>query len=121
MDSDDRLIIKHYVRSDNFDFSIIYIPCMYSTIPAASAHRYIYIFLLIRYSRVCNFYQDFLDTYLLPTRKLQKQWFLMITYTDITSKLCRSLSYLGSFHLSRTHVSTHIFTSLFKSFAFDDL
>ena len=36
-----------------------------------------YIFQLIRYSRACGSYQDFLDRGLLLTRKLLDQWFLL--------------------------------------------
>ena len=52
-------------------------PFIYSNTPAAPAYI-IYISLLIRYSRACGSYQDFLDRGLLLTRKLLNQWFLLV-------------------------------------------
>jgi hypothetical protein len=40
--------------------------------------EYIYISQLIRYSRACGSYQDFLDRALLLTRKLLNQWFQLV-------------------------------------------
>ena len=48
-----------------------------SNIPAALAYI-IYISQLIRYSRACDSYQDFLDRGLLLTRKLLNQGFLLV-------------------------------------------
>jgi hypothetical protein len=48
-----------------------------SNIPAAPAYI-VYIFQLIRYSRDCGSYQDFLDRGLLLTRKLLNQGFLLV-------------------------------------------
>ena len=53
--------------------------------------EYISISQLIQYSRACGSYQDFLDRGLLLTRKLLKQWFLLV----ITSKVLRSPPWLG--------------------------
>ena len=48
-----------------------------SNIPVAPAYE-VYISQLIRYSRACDSYQDFLDRCLLLTRKLLNQGFLLV-------------------------------------------
>jgi len=50
---------------------------MCSNIPAAPTFE-VYISQLIRYSRACGSYQDFLDRGLLLTRKLFNQGFLLV-------------------------------------------
>jgi hypothetical protein len=52
-------------------------PFICSNIPAVPAYG-VYISQLIRYSRACGSYQDFLDRGLLLTRKLLNQWFLLV-------------------------------------------
>jgi hypothetical protein len=52
-------------------------PFICSNIPAASAYG-VYIYQVIRYSRDCGSYQDFLDRGLLLTRKLLNQEFLLV-------------------------------------------
>jgi len=52
-------------------------PFLCNNIPAASAHG-IYISQLIRYSRACGSYQDFLDCGLLLSRKILNQGFLLV-------------------------------------------
>ena len=52
-------------------------PFICSNIPVAPAYG-VYISQLIRYSRACGSYQDFLDKGLLLTRKLQNQGFLLV-------------------------------------------
>jgi len=58
-------------------FPIVNFPFICSNIPAAPTYV-VYISQLIRYSRVCGSYQDFLDRGLLLTRKLLNQGFLLI-------------------------------------------
>jgi hypothetical protein len=52
-------------------------PFIFSNIPAASAYG-VYISQLIRYSRACGSYKDFLDRGLLLTRKRLSQGFLLV-------------------------------------------
>ena len=52
-------------------------PFICSNIPAAPAYA-VYISQMIRYSRACGSYQDFLDRGFLLTRKLQNQGFLLV-------------------------------------------
>ena len=58
-------------------FPIVNFPFICSNIPAAPAYE-VYISQLIRYSRACGSYQDFLDRGLLLTRKLLNQGFLSV-------------------------------------------
>ena len=52
-------------------------PFICSNTPAAPAYE-VYISQMIRYSRACGSYQDFLDRGLLLTRKLLNQGFLLV-------------------------------------------
>ena len=56
---------------------IVNFPFICSNIPAAPAYG-IYISQMIRYSRACSSYQDFLDRGLLLTGKLLNQEFLLV-------------------------------------------
>jgi hypothetical protein len=76
IDNEGQLKTKLYGKRDDFDFPIINFPFSCSNIPAAPAFRR-YISKLIRYSRVCVYYHDFLDRGLLLTRKLFNQGFIM--------------------------------------------
>jgi hypothetical protein len=77
IDSWGRLRTKHYDKRDDFNFPIVNFPFICSNIRAAPAYG-VYISQLIRYSRACDSYQDFLDRELLLTRKLLNQWFLFV-------------------------------------------
>ena len=56
-----------YYKNDDFNFPIVNFPFKCSNIPAAPAYG-VYISQLIRYSRACGSYPDFLDRGLLLTR-----------------------------------------------------
>jgi hypothetical protein len=60
IDSDDWLRTKLCNRRDDFNFPIVNFPFIYSNIPSASTYG-VCSSPLIRYSRVCGSYQDFLD------------------------------------------------------------
>jgi hypothetical protein len=75
IDSEGRLRTKLYDNRDDFNFPIVNLPFICSNIPAAPVYG-VYISELIRYSRACGSYQDFLDRGLLLTRKLLNQGFL---------------------------------------------
>ena len=76
IDSECRFRTKLYATRDDFNFPIVIFQFISSNIPAAPAYG-VYISRLIRYSRVCCSYQDFLDKELLLTRKLLNQGFLL--------------------------------------------
>ena len=69
IDSEGRFRTKLYDKRDGFQFSHYELSIQCSNIPAAPAYG-VYISQLIRYSRACGSYQDFLDRVLLLTRKL---------------------------------------------------
>ena len=74
IDSEDRLITKSYIRKrDDFNFPIVNFPFMCSNIPDG-----VYISQLIRHSRACGSFHDFLDKGVQLTRKLLNKWFLRV-------------------------------------------
>ena len=77
VDSEGRLRTKLYDKRDDFNFPIVNFPFICSNIPATPAYG-VYISQMIRYSRACGSYQDFLDIGLLLTRKLLNQGFLLV-------------------------------------------
>ena len=72
-----RLKTKLYNKREDFNFPTVNISFICSNIPAAPAYGE-YISQLLRYSRACGFYQEFLDRGLLLTRKLLNQGFLLV-------------------------------------------
>jgi hypothetical protein len=77
IDSEGRLRTKLYDKRDDFNFPIANFPFICSNIPAAPAYG-IYISQMIRYSRACGYYQNFLDRGWLLTRKVLNQGFLLV-------------------------------------------
>ena len=69
IDSEGRIRTKLYDKRDYFNLPIVNFPFICSNIPAAPAYG-VYISQLIRYSRACGSYHDFLDIWLLLTRKV---------------------------------------------------
>jgi hypothetical protein len=53
---------KSYDKRDDFDFPIVNFPLIWSNIQAASAFG-VYLSQVIRYSRVCGSFQDFLERF----------------------------------------------------------
>ena len=77
IDREGRLRMKLYDKRDDFNFPIVNFPFICSNIPATPAYG-AYISQMIRYSRACGSYQDFLDRGLLLERKLLNQGFLLV-------------------------------------------
>ena len=86
IDSEGRLRTKIYYKGDDFNFPIVNFPFICSNIPAASAYG-LYISQLIRYSRACGSYQDFLGRGFLLTRRLLNQGFLFVKLKSSLRKL----------------------------------
>ena len=80
-----RLRTKLYDKRDNFYFPIVNFP-LYVATPTYG----VYISQLIRYSRACGSYQNFIDRGLLLTRKLLNQGFLLVKLKSSLRKLKRS-------------------------------
>ena len=72
-----RLRTKIYNKREDFNFSIVNLPFICSNIPKAPGYGE-YLSQLIRYSRACEIYEDFLDKRLLLTRKLLNQGFFLV-------------------------------------------
>jgi hypothetical protein len=77
IENEARLRTKLYDKRDDFNFPIVNFPFICSNIPAAPAYG-VYISQMIRYSRACGSYQDFLDRWLLLTLKQLNQGFLLV-------------------------------------------
>ena len=71
-----RLRTKLYDKGDDFYFTIVNFPFICSNIPATLSYG-VYISQLIRYSRDCGSYHDFIDRGLLLGTKVLIQGFLM--------------------------------------------
>jgi len=80
------LTTKLYDKRDDFNFPIVNYPFLDSNIPSSPAYG-VFISQLIRYSRTCNSYQDFLHRSVLLTRKLLSQGFIE-TRLRSTIKIC---------------------------------
>ncbi len=81
IDSEGRLRMKLYDKRYDFNFPIVNIPFICSNIPAAPANG-VYISQLIRYSRACGSYQDFLHKGLLLS-----QGFLLVKLNSSLRKV----------------------------------
>jgi len=77
IDNERLLRTKLYDKRDDFNFAIVNFPFICSNIPPAPAY-WVYISQLIRYSRACGSYQDFLDRGLLLRRKPLNQGFPLV-------------------------------------------
>ena len=80
IDSEVRLRTKLYDKRDDFNFSIV-------NFPAAPTYG-VYISQLIRYSRACGSYKDFLGRGLLLTRNLLSQGFHLVKLMSSLRKFC---------------------------------
>jgi hypothetical protein len=79
IDSEGQFRTKPYDKRDNFNFTIVNFQFICSDIPAEPAYG-VYISQLIRYSRPCGSYHDFIDRGLLLTRKRPNQGFLLVKF-----------------------------------------
>ena len=79
IDNECRFKTKLYDKRDDLSFSIENFPFLCSNIPEAPAYG-VYISQLIRYSRACISYHNFIDRGLLLTRKLLNQEFQMVKF-----------------------------------------
>ena len=110
-DQNGRLTTKLYDKRDDFDFPIVNFPFLDSNIPASPSYG-IYMSQLIRYSRACSRYQDFLDRCRLLTNKLITQGFercrLMITLGKFYG---RHFDLIGKYSVSLCDLKVDVFSS----------
>ena len=81
-DRDGVLCYKLYDKRDDFGFTIVNFPHMCSNIPSGPAYG-IYISQLVRYCRVCVFYEDFCNRHLDLVIRLLSQGYTV-------SRLCKT-------------------------------
>ena len=81
------LIVNFPFIKEYINFSIANFPFICSNITAASAYG-VYIFPLIQYYSVCGSYHEFLDRWLLLTKKLLNQGFLVIKLKSSLLQFC---------------------------------
>ena len=74
-DKNGRLSTRIYDKRDDFDFQIVNFPYLCSNIPSSPAYG-VYISQLIRYSRACSDYHDFLQRCAVLTERLLKQGYV---------------------------------------------
>jgi hypothetical protein len=109
IDSEDRFRTQLYDKRDDFNFPIVNSPFICSNIPAAPAYG-VYISQMIRYSRACSSYQDFLDRGLLLTRKLLNQGFLLVKLKLSLRKLYgRHHDLVDRYGISMSQMTTDMF------------
>jgi hypothetical protein len=109
IDSGGRLRTKLCDKRDDFNFPIVNFPLICSNFPAAPAHG-VYISQLIRYSRACGSYQDFLDRWLLLTRKLLNQGFLLVRLKSSLRKFYdRHHDLVDRYGISESQMTTDMF------------
>ena len=93
---------RHLTSTLSFCTTILF----YSNI----THRLIYISLMIRYSRVCGSYQDFLDRGLLLTRKLLNQGLLFVKLkSSVRTCYGRHHDLVDRYGISVSQMTTDIF------------
>ena len=124
IDSEGQLRTKLYDKTDNFNFPIVNFPFICSNIQAAPAYG-VYISQLMRYSRVCGSYKDFLDRGLLLTRRLMNQGFLLVKLKSSLRKFYgRHHDLVDRYGISVLHMTTdmfHLSQTLSGSFLIHDL
>ena len=109
IDSEGWLRTKLSDKRDDFNFPIVNFPFICNNIPAAPAYG-VYISQLIRYSRACGSYQDFLDRVLLLTRKLLNQGFLLVRLKSSLGKFYgRHHDLVDRYGISVSQMTTDMF------------
>ena len=109
IDNDGRLKTKLYDKRDDFCFPIVNFPFLCSNIPAAPTYG-VFISQLIRYSRACISYQDFLERGSLLTTKLLNQGFLMVKLKSSLRKFYgRHHDLVGRYGISVSQMITDMF------------
>ena len=103
IDSEGRWRTKLYDKRDYFNFPIVNFPFICSNIPVAPAYG-VYVSHLIRYSRACGSYQDYLD------RGLLNQGFHLVKLKSSDRKFyCRHHDLVDRYGISVAQMTTDMF------------
>ena len=110
IDKDQHLTTKIYDKRDDFNFSIVNFPFLCSNIPGSPAYG-VYISQLIRYSRACSGYLDFLARAKLLTSKLLQQGYQLDKLRNAFKKFYgRHHNIIDKYHLSMSKIIEDILT-----------
>ena len=104
-DQNGQMYTKLYDKRDDFNFPIVNFPFMDSNIPASPAYG-VYISQLIRYSRACSDYGDFLARCKTLSTKLLKQGYTIKRLIIALKKYCGR--YYDMFNKFNVSVSSFI-------------
>ena len=104
IDKDQHMTTKIYDKRDDFNFSIVNFPFLSSNIPESPAYG-VYISQLIRYSRACSDYHDFLSRGKLLTAKLLRQGYQPSKLRNAFKKFYgRHHELTDKYHMSVSHI-----------------
>ena len=108
IDKDQHLTTKIYDKRDDFDFSIVNFPFLCSNIPESPAYG-VFISQLIRYSRACSGYLDFLLRGKLLTSKLLRQGYKSYKLSNAFRKFYgRHHELIDKYNMSVSHIITDL-------------
>ena len=111
IDRQGRLRTRLYDKRDDFSFPIVNFPFLCSNIPAAPAYG-VYVSQLIRYSRACCQYSDFLNRAQLLTNKLLQQGYVAQRLKSSLLKFYgRHHDLIDRYETSVSQMRSDIFTS----------
>ena len=109
IDTEGKLCTKLYDKRDDFDFTIVNFPYLDSNIPSSPAYG-VFISQLIRYSRSCCKYEDFVSRSRLLTSKLMKQGYQQPRLKAALNKFYgRNHDLLDHYNVSVSHLSSQLF------------
>ena len=109
IDRNGHLSTKLYDKRDDFNFPIVNFPFLSSNIPSSPAYG-VYMSQLIRYSRACTFYKDFISRGKILTSKLMQQGFLKQRLITVLKKFYgRCPELINSYHVSISQIIIDIF------------
>jgi hypothetical protein len=110
IDANGKLTIQLYDKRDDFSFTIVNFPFIYSNIPLSPVYG-VYISQLIQYARACSTYDQFLSRSRLLTDKLMLQGFLQSRLMSAFRKFYgRYNDIIYNYKLSLSHMLSDIFS-----------
>ena len=111
-DNNGKLATRIYDKRDDFDFKVVNFPYLCSNIPSSPAYG-VYISQLIRYSRACSDYHDFLQRCVVLTEKLLKQGYVRPRLVKAFKKFYgRHHDLVKRYNVSVCQITDDIFASM---------